>query len=242
MLAFAPDYITDMHGDMLKGGCNVDLGSIAPNPYLNGIPTAVCHVDEDDELLGPVPVDEIINFGMLVGYHPEGSVSRLRNHTLGANIIEAVEKRQLGLGARFTQIALGSGVVMEFNPYAGLGIEMIGWETRTTPGVALAVFSMTNGVPTVNFTPDHVFDPAFLHQNIKINVVALKESLKTYTDFAVADPTDEADYCDIRIATGTLAVLPEMYFGPNPYSDNPTMIPMLPGLVPFAYFDSCQFV
>lgn len=238
-LAFSPDYIVDLHGDLLKGDCEIDMESIAPVPYLGGIPGATCLVNEDDPT-GPVPADDLIHFSYISNILSNEDPSLEESYTLGANLIEAVERRQLGLGARFSQVALDVGVVEEANPYHSIGIDLVGWEVGQVPGVSLGVLAMENGTPTIGITTDTGFDPARLLNAVEINEVALVASLKNFAQFAETPPSDDADYCDIRTARSILAELPESVFGPNPYSESPVMVPLLPGTVPVQYFDACN--
>lgn len=240
VLAFSPEYIVDLHADLLKSACTVDSDSIISNPFLGGLPSASCQVDADDEQVGPVAVDEVVNFGFFSSIASSNDPSLLHNYTLGANLIHAVENRGLGLGARFSQVALDVGVIEQTHPYNTLDIDLVGWEVGLIPGVSLGVLSVANGEPSVGITTDVGFDPGKLSRAITINSVALVESLKNFARFARRDPVDDANYCSIRTAQGILAQLPALTFGPNPYQEVPVMVPFLPGVVPVQYFDACQ--
>ncbi|MBN2525708.1 MAG: hypothetical protein JXR76_04880 [Deltaproteobacteria bacterium] len=239
-LAFSPEYIVDLHGDLFKGDCDIDMESIAPVPYLGGIPGATCLVDKDDDQTGSMPADDLIHFSYISNIVSNDDPSLPQSYTLGANLIRAVERRQLGLGARFSQVALDVGAVEEANPYDSIGINLVGWEVGQVPGVSLGVLAIKDGTPTIGMTTDTGFDPARLLNAVEINEVALVASLKNFAQFTQTPPSNDAAYCDIRTAVSVLVELPESVFGPNPYSEFPVMVPLLPGTVPVQYFDACS--
>lgn len=239
ILAFQPKHLLDLHGDIGKGACTIDPTSLVPNPYLGGLPNAKCVEHSHD---APIAEDQLIDFSMIAGRAPDGSRAQRENRTLGANIVKAIEKGSLGRSSRFTQIAVGAGLIPDADPYASIGVQQAGWESRTVSSISLAVMAIKNGAPQVGPGPDTGFDAKYLNRGIQINAVALRESLKTLTGFTRKAPHNDGSYCSIPVATGIVNALPEFFFGPNPYSSasSPALVPLLPGVVPFVYFDDCQ--
>lgn len=233
MLAFQPEVMFDLHGDIGKVDCPIDPTTIAPNPLLGGLPTAQCaggHVDDD----------HIVQFSMIAGRQPDGSLEQRQRRTLGANIIDRIEDEGLGRGLRMTQIAVGGGVIADSEPYTALGVHHLAWEAPNMSSVGFAVLGLRGGRPVVSLNSDTGFDPDVVRRAIPVNIQAISESLRTLTEFTRNDPTDDGGYCQIPVATGLYNTLPEFFFGPNAHSEEPALIPLLPGIVPFQYFDDCQ--
>lgn len=238
VLAFQPKRLLDLHGDIGKGACTVDMTSLTPNPVLGGLPNAKCVEHSHDG--SSYPEEQLVDFSMIGGHSPDGSLAQRQRRTLGANLVKAVEQNKLGRGARFTQIAVGAGLIADAEPYAAIGIEQAGWESRTMSKIGLSVLGVKGGVPQVGFGPDVGFDAEYLDRGIQINKVALREALATLAGFVRKAPTNDGNYCSIPVATGIVNTLPEFFFGPNPYASSPAHVPLLPGVVPFKYFDDCQ--
>ncbi len=231
MLAFRPQMILDLHGDIGKVDCTIDPSTIAPNPLLGGLPIARCVEDEHDH---------VVQFSMLTGRQPDGSVEQRRRRKLGANIIDRVEDEGLGRGLRMTQIAVGGGVIADSEPYTALGMHQLAWETPNMSSVGLAVLGVSGGRRQVGLNSDTGFDPEIVRHSITVNMQAIAESLRSLAEFTARNPQDDGGYCQVPIASGLYDTLPEFFFGPNPHSEEPALIPLLPGIVPFQYFDDCQ--
>jgi hypothetical protein len=233
MLAFQPRVILDLHGDIGKVACTIDPSSIAPNPLLGGLPNARCAE-------GPVTHEHVVQFSMLTGRPLDGSRDQMRRRKLGANIIDRIEGEGLGRGVRMTQIAVGGGVIGDSEPYTSLGVHQLAWEAPNMSAVGFAVLGFRNGRPQVSLNSDTGFDPDAVRHAITVNMWAIGESMRTLAEFTTTDPTDDGGYCQIPVASGLYNTLPEFFFGPNAHSEEPALIPLLPGIVPFQYFDDCQ--
>ncbi len=243
-LALQPDTVLDLHGDVVKTLCDVDLANVAVDPT-TGFPFGLCERGgTDDDLLGPSPQDDLIALSPFAGIEDKenGLLQQHKSRTLASHLARRIESAGLGRTARFSQVQAGGGVVnlATARAYARtLGALHGGWESRNMPPtVALGIATVEGGKPQVSINSDVGFDPAFLPTQIRINKVALREALRTLAAFEVRDPIDDAGYCEFGIATGIILSLPEEFFGPNLFATDPGMLALVPG-VPVRLNDTC---
>lgn len=250
-LALQPDAVLDLHGDVIKTVCAIDPLSVPlPNPL--GLPLAECVPSpEGTETLGTSPVEQLVSFSPFSGHgDADGGPRRERARALMARVAARVEASGVGPVTRFVQPQIGVGAIGPGNATRAYGsaLEALssGWETRNMPPrVALAVLAVVNGAPVPGITIDTGFDPDYLETQIQTNRIALREALLNLARFERDDPVDDEGYCDIGLPTGLISTLPEPFFGPNPISDQPAVLPLVPGeplgvLIPLFFLDACE--
>ena len=229
-LAWRPEVVLDLHGDIGKTSCTIDLSSITIIPGV-GLPSAQCAVgsDQDPVVLSPFEHTKVDDEAKKIK----------RSRTLAANIARSVEESGIGVVNRFAQIRTGSGVINggDTAEYEKIGALVSGWESLNfIDAVSLSVQSVQNGVPRLGLIPEWFLGNKGNGNNTRLNEIALEQALNTISGWAVEEPIDEAGYCDIPLTTAIIAALPEEIFGAVP-GYGPYLVPLLGPLR--QVFDSC---
>jgi hypothetical protein len=229
-LAWRPEVVLDLHGDIGKTSCEIDFSTIKPIPGIL-LPSAQCIAGSDQ---APVVLSP---FEFTDGY--DGINKILRSRTLASRIAQRVEASGFGIVNRFAQINTGTG---EFNEgtieaYEKIDALASGWESLNfLNAVSMSVQSIQGGVPQLGLTPEWFLGNKLNGANSHMNQIAIEEALEVISEWAMAEPLDEAGYCDIPLTTAVKAALPEEIFGPIP-GYGPYLVPLIGPLL--QVFDSC---
>lgn len=231
LLAFGPQYLFDLHGDVVKTTCDIDLATVTVLPGL-GLPVAACQAGTGD----------LVSFSVSDFANPAGGVDRDRGRILSAKVAGAVDRLGFGPVVRFAQASVGSGAASagSLDTYRTvLGTIPNLWEVRNfgTSSVVLGVNAVSAGQPVVGITNDTAYDPAVLDEGIRMNHVALATSVRALTRLAHHAPPNDGDYCAIPRASGGVFTLDPAFFGPNPIATQPGVLPF--ALVPTLTLDDC---
>lgn len=233
-IAFSPDYVLDLHGDVNKTDCVLDLSSLVPNAVLGVLPSVEClQADESGEF------DRSFS---IFANAPTSSEQAIETRALGSSILNEVAINTPGTVGRFSQLQSGAGTVSDSTTSsyrAALGAVSAGWESANF-GLAFRpdVFALIDGVPTIGQNT-HFINPAFLRAQISLNQVALEKALDTITEFQTNPPTDDNGFCDFPLATGLKGSAPTALFGSGG-SDETAIIPIQLGLgIPVSVSGNC---
>jgi hypothetical protein len=231
-LAFQPDVVIDLHGDLHKSDCAIDYRSINPGQVLGQLPTANCidpGLKVDVRLLSPF-ADAV-----------PGSEQEFLVQSLSASVMRKIDHRFRGSVGRFSQIQSGGGNINSgvTSAYQLIGAGATGWETVNFDVEMRAdVVAVANGQPVIGFITG-LPDPALLKKQIKINRVALMHALKTLASYQDQAPTNGSNFCDYPLASGLIANLPEKYWG-DAATEGTVMVPMSPEIgVPLYISGNC---
>lgn len=231
LLAFAPKYLFDLHGDVVKTTCEVDPTSIGVLPGL-GLPIGQCMAGQSER----------VSFSVSHFAHPAGGADRDRGRFMAAKVAEAVDALGFGPVVRFTQAAVGSGQASSGSLATyrdAVGTIPNLWEVRNfgTASVALGVSAVQGGQPVVSITNDTAFDPVVLEEGVRMNVEALQTAVRALGRLARRAPRNDGDYCSLPRATGGVFTLDPRFFGPNPIETHPGILPF--ALIPTLTLDAC---
>ncbi|NTS76770.1 hypothetical protein HR060_07790 [Catenovulum sp. SM1970] len=231
-IAFQPEVILDLHGDMHKSDCQLDYSSIQANQVLGVLPTGHCHDDHEGENL------------RIFSPFAEAPAHSAKEHlirSLAVAVMEKVDNTFVGSVGRFSQVQLGTGNIAagDTGSYKNIGIAAGGWETVNFAKVLRPdVIAVIKGSPVTSVNP-HLSEGSFLKRQIHINRVALFEALISLADFAQVPPTDDSNFCDYPLASGLIAELPEEYWG-HAHSHGEQLVPISPEIgVPLFVSGSC---
>lgn len=240
MLAFRPAFLIDLHGDVVKTTCAVVPASVVVDPQL-GLPFALeCAGAPGAPRLGPSPVGDLVALSVAPGRYPAADPRGVRARALLSRAARQVEALGAGRAVRFSQLAMGVGVLgNDAERYATIGVATLTAEARnfSPSAVSLAVLAVAGGAPVVSFATGYPFDPAFVAEGVAIHRTVIASSLRTLTAFAGAAPASDGGYCALPAATGAIFTLPERFFGPNPFSASPALVPF--ARVPVQGSDDC---
>lgn len=222
VLAFRPDVILDLHGDLSKTDCQLDFSSIVPGQVLGLLPTAQClqSGQKADQRLLSVFANATVDT-------PE---ERLVQH-LGVSVMQATAKKFKGSVGRFSQLQLGAGVVNGDGSggYTGLGIASAGWETLSiSKDIRADVVAVVAGEVVVSVNPG-LPDPRLLRQQIRINREALMTALSSLAEFAENVPDTASDFCDYPLASGLLVELQPKYWA-EAATAGQVLVPIAPAI------------
>jgi hypothetical protein len=229
-LAWLPEVVLDLHGDIGKTSCEIDLGTITPIPGI-GLPSAQCIAGSDQApvVLSPFEFTD-----------DEDGINKIqRSRTLASRIAQRVEASGFGAVNRFAQISTGTGVVNEgaSEAYEKIGALVSGWESLNfLNAVSMSVQSIQSREPQFGLTPEWFLGNKLNGANSHMNQNAIEEALEVISEWVMAEPADEAGYCDIPLTTAVKAALPEEIFGPIP-GYGPYLVPLIDPLL--QVFDSC---
>ena len=219
-LAFQPQMILDLHGDLHKTDCALDFSSILPGQVLGLLPTGDCiepGLEENARLMSPFADAQ-------AGSEQENLVQ-----SLAVDVMKRVDEVFEGSVGRFSQVQFGSGNIGSGSTatYQVIGIGAGGWETLNfSHEVRADVTAVVDGQPIVGVNPG-LPDPDLLKQQIRINRVALIAALKSLAKFTDTPPTDGADFCDYPLASGLIANLPQKYWG-DAATEGHVLVPISP--------------
>jgi hypothetical protein len=232
-LAWLPEVVLDLHGDISKTSCEIDLGSIATIPGI-GLPSAQCVAGSDQAPVVLSPYE----------FTDDGdNINRIkRSRTLASRIAHRVEASGFGNVNRFAQISTGTGMISEggIGTYKKIGALVSGWESLNfLNAVSLSVQSLQSGVPQLGLIPEWFLGNRGNGANNHMNQIAIEEALEVISEWVDAEPGDEAGYCDIPLTTAIKAALPEEIFGqiPDYPGYGPYLVPLIGPLL--LVFDSC---
>lgn len=113
-LAFQPEVILDLHGDLHKTDCQLDFASVQPGQVLGLLPTAECvepNLADDFRLLSPFADAQV------------DSTQEYIVKNLAVNVMKRTEEIFEGSVGRFSQLQLGSGNI---NSGASTSYQVIG--------------------------------------------------------------------------------------------------------------------
>ncbi|UPW18650.1 hypothetical protein M0C34_20950 [Agarivorans sp. TSD2052] len=231
-LAFMPEVILDLHGDLQKTDCQLDLSSINPGQILGSLPTVECSTDKrqkDFRLLSPFADAQT------------GTQQERVAQSLAAKVMKKIDRLFIGSVGRFSQVQLGAGNIGSgaTGSYQLIGAVAGGWETvNFSTDLRADVVAIVAGQPQIGVNPG-LPEPRLLNRQIWINRIALYHALDTLASFEVTPPTDTGDFCDYPLAQGLRANLPEEYWGINATS-NEVLIPIEPSIgVPLYISGNC---
>ena len=222
VLAFRPDVMLDLHGDLSKTDCELDFGSIAPGQVLGLLPTAEC--------LQPDNKAERRLLSIFANATIDSPEELLVQH-LGVSVMRATDKKFKGSVGRFSQLQLGAGVVSGGGSggYVGLGIASGGWETLSiSKDIRADVMAVAAGEPVVSVNPG-LPDPRLLQRQIRINRLALKTALSTLADYDEQGPDTASDFCNYPLASGLLVELQAKYWAEGATAGQ-VLIPIAPAI------------
>ncbi len=231
-LAWRPEVVFDLHGDVSKTSCPVDPESITPGALLGAFPSGQCQAGSDDSEVVFSPVVSLLN--------EDGGVQQRRSRTLAARVAKKVSQSGFGLVNRFGQINTGAGAINQgasFS-YGGAGAIVGGWESQNfTKAISLAIQRVEGGVPVPGVNTEWFMGGGrFRFLNEFMNSVAIMESLNVVSEWTSGDPVDEGGYCDLPLTTALNLALPEKVFGPSP-GYGPFIVPLIGPLL--QTIDSC---
>ena len=237
-LAWLPEVVLDLHGDIGKTSCEIDPDTMTPIPGI-GLPSVQCIEGSDRApvVLSPFEfTDECEDED-----EDEDKIKKCRrSRTLASRIAQRVEASGFGIVNRFAQLRTGAG---EFNKgtieaYEKIDALASGWESLNfLNAVSLSVQSILGGVPQFGLTPEWFLGNKLNGASRHMNQIAIEEALEVISEWAMGDePADEAGYCDIPLTTAVKAALPEEIFGPIP-GYGPYLVPLIGPLL--QVFDSC---
>ena len=219
-LAFNPEVILDLHGDLHKTDCQINPFSINPGQVLGQLPTAECFAPdnaEDTRLISPF-ADAIFS-----------AEKEYLAQSLAVNVMEKVSQQFKGSVGRFSQIQLGNSDLSVGSPanYQLIGAVSAGWETiNFSTKLRADVVAVENYQPVMGVNSG-LPDPAILNKQININRVALVEALLSLAEFKDNAPTDGNGFCDYPLAAGLQAELSPELWGPAA-TNGEVIIPMSP--------------
>jgi hypothetical protein len=233
-LAWLPEVVLDLHGDIEKTSCEIDPSTITLIPGI-GLPSAQCIEGSDQApvVLSPFEFTD-----------DEDEPNKiLRSRTLASRIAQRVEASGFGIVNRFAQINTGTGGSNEgtIEAYEKIDALASGWESLNfLNAVSLSVQSVDyEEEPPFQFglTPEWFLGNKLNGANSHMNQIAIEEALEVISEWAMGDePADEAGYCNIPLTTAVKAALPEEIFGPIP-GYGPYLVPLIGPLL--QVFDSC---
>ena len=230
-LAWGPEVVLDLHGDISKTACAIDPNSIVAGAILGFLPSAQCQTDSDESAVVFSPLSSVLN--------EDNGLQQKRSRTLAARVAYKVEESGFGSVNRFAQIKTSTAVINEgtSGAYAKIGAIAGGWESLNfLNAVSLSVQRVVGGVPRVGLIPEWFLGNKFNGVNTQMNQVAIMEALAVVTEWAAAEPVDENGYCDLPLTTAINVAFPEHIFGPNP-GYGPFHIPLIGNLL--QTLDSC---
>ncbi|WP_448248567.1 M14 family zinc carboxypeptidase [Thalassotalea agariperforans] len=221
-LAFQPEIVLDLHGDLHKTDCVIDYTSINPGQVLGQLPTANCLENEsnhEQRLISPF-ADAV--------FSPE---KEYLAHSLAVNVMNQIASRFNGSVGRFSQIQLGDDNLSDgaASNYQLIGAIHAGWETANFDTTLRAdVIAVENFQPVIGVNSG-LPAPELLRKQIRINQVALVEALTSLAEFSDNAPTDSNGFCDFPLTTGLKASLSPLMWGPAA-TNGDVIIPMSPML------------
>lgn len=231
-LAFQPEIVLDLHGDLHKTDCVIDYTSINPGQVLGQLPTAECYqpdLSEDMRLISPF-ADAVFS-----------PIAENLVQSLAVDVMTKVDEKFEGSVGRFSQIQLsannlGAGAAAN---YQYIGTAHAGWETANfSKQLGAAVVAVENYQPVISVSAG-LPDPSHLDKQIKINQTALLTALKSLAQYTDEVPTDGKGFCDFPLASGLLTELPLQQWGPLATNGEVT-IPMSPLLgIPLITSGNC---
>ncbi|OUS09790.1 hypothetical protein A9Q89_12605 [Gammaproteobacteria bacterium 53_120_T64] len=222
VLAFRPDVMLDLHGDLSKTDCELDFASITAGQVLGLLPTAQC--------LQPGKKADQRLLSIFANATADSPQEQWVQH-LGVNVMRATANSFEGSVGRFSQLQLGAGVVNGGGSggYTGLGIASGGWETLSiSKDIRADVVTVVAGEAVVSVNPG-LPDPRLLRQQIRINRLALKTALRTLAEFAEQAPNGDSDFCDYPLASGLLVELQAKYWA-GAATQGQVLIPIAPAI------------
>ena len=234
-IAFRPDYVLDLHGDVPKTDCVLDLTTIVPNAVFGILPSVECQA-------GQFLPDLDRQFSIFAEAHADPQ-RNIEARALGAAILERTQRETNGTVGRFSQLQLGAGAlnVGTADAYQLIGAVTGGWEStnfglESRPDVQAVV----NGQPVISANT-FLVDGSNLAQQLRLNNVALRKALSTIARFQRKPPTDEGSFCSFPLATGLNGRLPPELFPPNtPGVGFEFVIPFVPAIgVPISINGAC---
>ena len=232
VLAFQPEVILDLHGDLPKSDCQLDYSSIVPAQVLGLLPTAEC--------LNPDQQQDVRLLSPFADAEPFSSQEDLIQ-TLATNVMQRIEANFDGSVGRFSQVQLGAGNISSgaSADYQVIGTAVGGWETvNFSPELRADVVAVVDGQPVISVNLG-LPDPALLKQQIQMNRVALVEALTSLSRFRDEPPLGNNGFCEYPLASMMTGELPPKYWGPAA-TDGEVMIPISPDIgVPLYISGNC---
>jgi hypothetical protein len=236
-LAWRPEVVLDLHGDIGKTSCEIDFSTIKPIPGIL-LPSAQCIAGSDQAPVVLSPFE-------FTDDEEDGENKIQRSRTLASRIAQRVETSGFGTVNRFAQLSTGAGVFNEgtIEAYEKIDALASGWESLNfLNAVSMSVQSIQGGVPQLGLTPEWFLGNKLNGANSHMNQIAIEEALEVISEWAMAEPLDEAGYCDIPLTTAVKAALPEEIFepilSPPVYPGyGPYLVPLIGPLL--QVFDSC---
>ncbi|WP_432455351.1 M14 family zinc carboxypeptidase [Agarivorans sp. QJM3NY_29] len=222
VLAFRPEVVLDLHGDLQKTDCQLDMSSIQAGAVLGSLPTVACLAE-----------DEADDFRLLSPYADAepGSEHEFVVQSLAVNVMAKIASVFQGSVGRFSQLQLDAGHVSTgaTGHYQQLGVAVAGWETvNFSKDLRADVVAVAAGKPVIGVNLG-LPQPELLKKQIWLNRIALFEALSSLAEFAQQAPTSGGDFCDYPLAQGLRANLPAKYWGPQA-TDGEKLIPIAPGI------------
>lgn len=233
-LAFRPNYVLDLHGDVPKTDCALDLESLVPDAVLGALPSVECLEDQDLAAAQR-------QFSVFADAHPD-SARDIEARALGAAILERVAWATDGSVGRFSQLQLAAGTFDKgtTEDYQQIGSITGGWESANF-GLDLRpdVQAFVNGEASIG-PNTYLVDASNLAHQIRLNRVALRQALRTIARFQRHPPPDEGSFCAFPLANGFNGRLPPELFGPIPEAGAPLIVPIVPSLgIPVSISGAC---
>ena len=222
VLAFRPDVMLDLHGDLSKTDCALDFSSIAPGQVLGLLPTAEC--------LQPGNEANRRLLSIFANATIDSPQEQLVQH-LGVSVMRATSHKFEGSVGRFSQLQLGAGTVNGGGSggYTGLGIASGGWETlNISKDIRADVVAVVAGEAVISVNPG-LPDPRLLRRQIRINREALKTALSTLAELPEQAPDGASDFCDYPLASGLLVELQAKYWA-EAATEGQVLVPIAPAI------------
>ena len=232
-LAWRPEVVLDLHGDLQKTSCSIDSKSIVPGAILGAFPSALCQAESEQT--------EVVFSPILSELNEDGGIQQNRSRSLAAGVAKKIDRFGFGTVNRFGQIRAGTGTINDGSTFAygKIGAIVGGWESvNFAKAIAFPVQQVVNGMPVRGVSPNLFLDGhRFRRLNTRMNEVAMMESLRIIASWRSTKPVNESGYCDIPLTTAINVAFPEEFFGPN-QAFGPFLVPLIGPLL--QTIDNCS--
>ncbi len=231
-LAWRPDVVLDLHGDLQKTSCEIDPNSIVPGAILGALPSAFCQAESEQT--------DVVFSPILSELNEDGGIQQTRSRSLAAGVARKIDRLGFGTVNRFAQIRAGMGTINDGTAfaYAKIGAIVGGWESvNFKKALSFPVQQVVNGMPVPGVSTNQFLARGrFRSKNTNMNEEAIMESLRIIASWQSIEPTNEGGYCDLPLTTAINVALPEEFFGPT-QEFGPFLVPLIGPLL--QTIDSC---
>ncbi len=221
-LAWRPDVLLDLHGDLQKTSCAIDPNSIVPGAILGVLPSALCQAENEQ--------NEVVFSPIISELNEDGGIQQTRSRSLAAGVAKKIDRLGFGTVNRFAQIRAGMGTINGGTAFAygEIGAIVGGWESvNFTKAISFPVQQVVNGMPVPGVSTNQFLDGRrFREMNTRMNEVAIMKSLRIIASWRSTEPDNEGGYCDLPLTTAINVAFPEEFFGPT-QAFGPFLVPLI---------------